>query len=129
MKEFTYINAPKRIQRSRKKGYKTPENTVYVGRPSKFGNPFRLTPDGYIQCYSIGRMIFNPWIMWSHTDGFESKDIVALYDQWLNGKLKVIAPYLPTPPDYSVLKGKDLSCWCPLDQPCHADVLLKLANS
>ena len=26
------------------------------------------------------------------------------------------------------LKGKDLACWCPLDQPCHADILLELAN-
>jgi protein gp37 len=26
------------------------------------------------------------------------------------------------------LRGKDLACWCPLDQPCHADVLLELAN-
>ncbi|HEY8881900.1 MAG TPA: DUF4326 domain-containing protein [Dermatophilaceae bacterium] len=26
------------------------------------------------------------------------------------------------------LAGKDLACWCPLDQPCHADVLLELAN-
>jgi hypothetical protein len=27
------------------------------------------------------------------------------------------------------LAGKDLACWCPLGQPCHADVLLELANS
>jgi len=27
------------------------------------------------------------------------------------------------------LRGKDLACWCPLDQPCHADVLLELANA
>lgn len=27
------------------------------------------------------------------------------------------------------LRGKDLACWCPLDQPCHADHLLKLANT
>ena len=27
------------------------------------------------------------------------------------------------------LKGKNLACWCPLDQPCHADVLLKMANA
>jgi hypothetical protein len=27
-----------------------------------------------------------------------------------------------------VLRGKDLACWCPLDQPCHADVLLEIAN-
>ena len=26
------------------------------------------------------------------------------------------------------LRGKNLACWCPLDQPCHADVLLELAN-
>lgn len=26
------------------------------------------------------------------------------------------------------LAGKDLACWCPLDRPCHADVLLELAN-
>jgi hypothetical protein len=30
--------------------------------------------------------------------------------------------------DFSELRGKDLACWCPLDQPCHADVLLELAN-
>lgn len=33
----------KRIQRSRKKGWKTPENAVYVGRPTRYGNPFKLT--------------------------------------------------------------------------------------
>ncbi|MGO8055976.1 DUF4326 domain-containing protein, partial [Rhizobium leguminosarum] len=27
------------------------------------------------------------------------------------------------------LRGKNLACWCPLDQPCHADVLLEIANS
>jgi hypothetical protein len=28
-----------------------------------------------------------------------------------------------------VLRGHDLACWCPLDKPCHADVLLRLANT
>ena len=27
------------------------------------------------------------------------------------------------------LRGRDLACWCPLDQPCHADVLLQIANA
>jgi hypothetical protein len=27
------------------------------------------------------------------------------------------------------LKGKNLACWCPLDQPCHADILLRIANA
>ena len=26
------------------------------------------------------------------------------------------------------LRGKNLACWCPLDQSCHADVLIELAN-
>jgi hypothetical protein len=26
------------------------------------------------------------------------------------------------------LRGKNLACWCRLDQPCHADVLLRVAN-
>lgn len=32
-------------------------------------------------------------------------------------------------PPIANLRGKDLACWCPLDQPCHADVLLRIANS
>ena len=40
------------------------------------------------------------------------------------------APVLSAPPsDVAELRGKDLACWCPLDEPCHADVLLELANS
>lgn len=31
--------------------------------------------------------------------------------------------------DLDVLRGRNLACWCPLDQPCHADVLLALANA
>ena len=37
-------------------------------------------------------------------------------------------PQVPPRPDVTELRGKDLACWCPLDQPCHADVLLELAN-
>ncbi len=31
--------------------------------------------------------------------------------------------------DFAELRGKDLACWCGLDQPCHADVLLEWANA
>ena len=31
--------------------------------------------------------------------------------------------------DLRELRGKDLACWCPLDKPCHADVLLEIANA
>ena len=80
------------------------ENAKYVGRPIKWGNPFRLTPDGFIQCYSINRKILDPWIMWSDSGGFEKKDIVDLYGRWLDGELNAIAPYLPLPPSIEELK-------------------------
>ena len=31
--------------------------------------------------------------------------------------------------DIEMLRGKDLACWCPLDEPCHADVLIELMES
>ena len=37
---------------------------------------------------------------------------------------RYVLPGLPV----QELCGKDLACLCPLDQPCHADVLLKAAN-
>jgi hypothetical protein len=85
----------KRIQRKRTKGWRMPPNTVYVGRPTKWGNPFKRGMDG-----NIDRVLF-------------------LYKQWLEGELED-RPDLLDP-----LKGKDLACWCPLDKPCHADVILK----
>lgn len=40
---------------------------------------------------------------------------------WWFGPLRITG-------DLQELRGHDLCCWCPLDQPCHADVLLELAN-
>lgn len=117
-----------RIQRKRVKGYKTPENTKYVGRPTKFGNPFRLTKDGFIQAYSTNRNILDKWIMWSIHGGFEQRDIVELYEIWLKGDLEREHPYLPKPPEpheIRELEGKNLSCFCSLSVPCYADVLLE----
>ena len=41
---------------------------------------------------------------------------IEKYREWLIGK------------DLSELRGKNLACYCRLDQACHADLLLKLAN-
>lgn len=82
-----------RIQRKRTKGWKMPPNTVYVGRPSRFGNPAIATSDK------------------------ERIHAVA----WFRAH---ILPHL----DVSALRGKNLACWCRLDQPCHADVLLEAAS-
>ena len=71
-----------------------PPNTVYVGRPTKWGNPYGL------DCYS-------------------REEAIEQYRRWLNFMLEKYPHFLDE------LKGKDLACWCPLNKPCHADVLLK----
>jgi len=81
---------PKRIQRRRTKGWRMPEGAVYVGRPTRFGNPFRT--------------------------GVPAMDVDA-YRGWISQAQA-----------RAFLRGKDLACWCKLDQPCHADVLLEIAN-
>ena|SRR3972149_10465621 len=120
---------PVRLQRKRTMGYKmTSPNglpVVYVGRPTKWGNPFKLTSDGFILYYKTGKIIGDPWCYWSAKMGFSINDIVELYEQWITNKLP---KWLPEIPDISELKGKNLACWCALDQPCHADVLIELCQ-
>jgi len=97
------MSAPIRVQRRRAKGWRMPDNTVYVGRGSKWGNPWRIK------------------------DGMSAKGCVWRYRDALNGLL----PFAKVPSITEArteLAGKNLACWCPLDQPCHADVLLELAN-
>jgi hypothetical protein len=99
---------PKRIQRKRTRGWKMPENVVYVGRPTKWGNPYKVG-DPY------------PFVE-SHACTLD--DVIWLYEVDLNAKATIgnLNDFLEP------LHGKDLACFCPLDQPCHADVLLRLAN-
>jgi hypothetical protein len=90
---------PERIRLSRAKGWRKPVGAAVVSRPSRWGNPFPV-------------------------DGDEVPDraaSVARYRAWA-------ATDPPELADVEVLRGRDLACWCPLDGPCHADVLLELAN-
>ena len=81
-----------------KKDPNCPKDAVYVGRPSKWGNPYKIGRDG------------------SRTE------VIELYRHYLAQR-----NLIHTKLDLSELSGKDLACWCaPL--PCHADVLLELAN-
>jgi len=106
---------PKRIQRQRTKGWRMPEGAVYVGRPTKWGNP-----------YSVGEI--NGWTGDRIADRAEAVSVFT-------AELQTLKSFRPD--DFDVwlidvrveLRGRDLACWCPLDQPCHADVLLELANS
>ena len=88
---------PRRVQRGRTKGWRMPPYTVYVGRPSKWGNP---------------HVSSNPGMA------------VTAY------RLDLELGILPITPDEvkQELQDRDLACWCTLDQPCHADVLLEVAN-
>lgn len=121
---------PKRIQRKRTKGFRLPEGCVYVGRPTRWGNPF------YVGCHariggtlggggSVGGAALLYLIAAEPRPGFTTlttpADCVEYYRELLKrGFHKHLI---------SDLRGKDLSCWCALDQPCHADVLLELANA
>ena len=93
---------PHRIQRKRTKGWRMPPSTVYVGRPTKWGNPFR-------------------------GQGQPAEVLTEMYAHVLENDmgwpLKCSLEEVRRE-----LRGKNLACWCPLDQPCHADVLLELAN-
>lgn len=111
---------PRRIQRQRTKGWRMPENTVYVGRPSRFGNPFVLQ-EWFAEACEAGI-----------TDEGRRRLAVRDYRDWLLGEDNPLCAFVdhdpPSADDISVLRGKNLACWCPLDQPCHADVLLEIAN-
>lgn len=92
---------PIRIQRSRQHKQESPNGLpiVYVGRPGKWGNPY-ITGTAARLTIKESISLFEKYIKdWNLEDEIKKE-----------------------------LKGKNLSCWCPLTQQCHADVLLKIAN-
>jgi hypothetical protein len=101
---------PKRVQRSRRKGYRLPAGVVYVGRPTKWGNPY---PVGVVPATVNGE---SAMILVTASMALDR------YRAWLAEQ--IAAGEL----DPAELRGKDLACWCRLDQACHADVLLELSN-
>jgi hypothetical protein len=100
--------APKRIQLSRAKGWRMPENTVKVDRTTRYGNPFKVTED---RTEADVAMAFHTWLT---------------VDSCHAGIPERRAALLAALPQ---LRGKNLACWCKLGEPCHADVLLELANA
>ena len=102
---------PVRVQLSRKKGWRMPPNTVKVDRTTRWGNPYKegVTPGNYAS--------------WFRADVLKemASERPAEDHPW-SRHLHAIGQNL------HALKGCNLACWCPLDQPCHADVLLELAN-
>jgi len=97
--------SPKRIQRKRTKGWRMPEGAVYVGRPSRWGNPFYAGTGANSRLWAVSRYRTRMLDLTTTTDA--------------QGSVAV---------DLSPIRGKDLACWCEPSSPCHADVLLELAN-
>jgi hypothetical protein len=97
---------PQRVQLKRSAGWKMPPNTVKVDRTTRWGNPFTIA-----ECGSVAIA-------------------VAQHGRWMRGE--IAAPGGVEPPSKETLRatlgGKNLACWCALNGPCHADLLLTLAN-
>lgn len=119
---------PKRIQRKRTKGWRMPKNAVYVGRGSKFGNPFTFSEQELGARKSAIR---------AYRCLFEQKPRLLRHQiltilRGNNGRGEAAVDRMRQ--SLPELRGKDLACWCPLVDkdgkpvPCHADVLLELAN-
>lgn len=103
--------APRRIQLSRRKGFRLPPNTLVVSRPGKFGNPIRVGAVARIEI--DGSML-------------DAKVTRAIAKEFFREYFAGVVRSEPRVLDF--LRGKNLACWCALDQPCHVDVLLELAN-
>jgi hypothetical protein len=92
--------APQRVRLSRRRGWRKPAAAVVVARSSRWGNPFRISPE------------------------LSRAEAVAAFEHALrDGSLGFGVDDVRRE-----LAGRDLCCWCPLDEPCHADVLLRVAN-
>jgi len=116
------MTAPQRIRRSRRKGWRMPEAAVYVGRGDKegWGNPFRVGHEISVVDYEPGKRYSSD--AWGCAMPVTRQLAVDLYRAWLLCRPAAVQAARET------LAGRDLACWCPLDQPCHADVLLEVAN-
>ncbi|TGR83547.1 DUF4326 domain-containing protein [Mesorhizobium sp. M2D.F.Ca.ET.223.01.1.1] len=103
-----------RIQLSRRKGWKMPPNTIKVDRTTKWGNPHHWQDwMDAAKSESFYLRTADERKTWAQEQAAE-----AFAADAREGKL----------PDLSPLRGKNLACWCPKGQYCHADVLLKMAN-
>lgn len=127
---------PNRIQLSRARGWRMPEGAVKVDRSTRWGNPFE-----------VGRRVISPGAYGSlaspyhgcrrtgtYGTGPRAYEIAKVRDR--GDAVRLFASYILADPSgwppediRHSLGGLPLACWCPLGEPCHADVLLALANA
>ncbi len=102
---------PERIQLSRVRGWRMPENTVKVDRTTRWGNPYRVGSTVHRGPPFSGR---DEMVR-------DAAHACRLFRRWLMNLRDAEHHIAP-------LRGKNLACWCKPGEPCHADVLLELAN-
>ena len=118
------VPKPQRMQLSRRAGFNLQEASVALNglsakritRPGPWGNPFTI--DDMAKRYGLDR------------DAAQAK-AVELCGQWLRGNIdQALIPGAPPSREAirSELAGHNLACWCRAGTPCHADVLIELAN-
>ena len=96
-----------------------PPGTIYVGRPSVWQNPFVIGP-GLDR--GVALTLFDDLARGLiHPEMHEHADVTA----WMK---RISAYGHPSEAARAFLRGRDLCCWCRLDQPCHADIWLEIAN-
>jgi hypothetical protein len=126
---------PQRIQRKRTKGFKLPPGAIYVGRPTRWGNPYRvgafLDELAYPYRYINGCGFFCP-VKDNRYCIIDAQTAADAFEHWIKITLNG-AEFLKEAK--KELAGKDLACWCGIYDsqglriPCHADVLLRLVNA
>lgn len=123
---------PQRIQRSRAKDWKLPADTVVVTRPGKWGNPFAVeeTAGGWLLKVE-GKAANDAKVMdiarkWNEIGalGHRAASVVVAVEAFRQLHDNEISRHAIR----HALKGRVLACWCSVGTPCHADVLLAIAN-
>lgn len=132
--------SPQRIQLSRAKGWRLPEGAISVARPTRWGNIYVVGEDVVIHTRAHGKTVglYQPGGLWwgGEVDWKLTREMaVVAYRQQLVWALSDGAiedddddEMMEMREAFEGLRGHDLACWCPLDVPCHADVLLEFAN-
>lgn len=107
---------PDRIRLYRLKGWRKPAMTILVCRPTRWGNPWVVEQhEGRWRCRDSRNGLCVP----AATEA-EARDLaIAHYRAWIAPQAEAVR---------GALRGYNLACFCRLDQPCHADVLLEIAN-
>lgn len=123
------MDKPIRIQRRRVKGWKMPPNTVSVTRGTQFGNPFRV--GGRYKWGGLTKSGIDALMIYMEAGIPDERfALIETNEQAVEWFRKYITEHFKELGERAKreLRGKNLACFCPLDRPCHADVLLEIAN-